>query len=629
MPDHNKKITRRELLQSSGLLGLGLLGLGSASVSETDTRYDFIVVGSGAGGGPLSANLASGGFKVLLLEAGDDTSNLNYSVPAFHPLSVEDPAFSWNYFVNHYPASSPYSQLDSKYVPGKGILYPRAGTLGGCTAHNALVTLYPDNDDWDLIAQLTDDPSWNSSLMWEYFNRVRQWLSIETTPLQLVLQDPQLTKVGLDVFQETAFLSQYIARLLAEAGQGNPLKTFNLDPNDRAAVDAREQGVFIGPKATIHGMRNGVRERINQVRSQYPKNLILKTNALATKILFKDGTNEAVGIRYLEGAHLYEADPNSSASQAASAKVKHALLAPGGEVILCGGAFNSPQLLMLSGVGPPDVLDANGISVKVPLEGVGKNLQDRYEISVINRLKKPVSLLENCTYYQTPDPCLDSYFKNPQGTPYGSNGIALGIKKKSSSSQANPDLFIFGIPGYFRGYYPGWSKDYFKPDHFSWVILKGHTANVGGELTLKSANPLQTPDINFNYFESGTDTAGEDLNAVLSAMKFVRKITRNSYFQSISAGQEIPVPGTSGPAIADFIRREAWGHHASCTNKMGQASDPLAVVDSNFKVHQTKNLRVVDASVFPRIPGLFICLPIYMISEKASDVILQEARSKS
>jgi choline dehydrogenase len=123
--------------------------------------YDYIVVGSGAGGGPVAAALARAGFEVLLLEAGSDRgSQLLYQVPVFHGLSTEDEAMRWDYFVQHYEDSA-RQQADSKYSTAhRGVLYPRAGTLGGCTAHNAMITVYPHNSDWDAIAEATGDKSW-------------------------------------------------------------------------------------------------------------------------------------------------------------------------------------------------------------------------------------------------------------------------------------------------------------------------------------------------------------------------------------------------------------------------------------------------------------------------------------
>jgi choline dehydrogenase len=163
-------------------------------------------------------------------------------------------------------------------------------------------------------------------------------------------------------------------------------------------------------------------------------------------------------------------------------------------------------------------------------------------------------------------------------------------------------------------------------NQFSWTVLKAHTRNRAGTVKLRSADPRDTPEINFHYFTEGSDIEGEDLESVIKGVEFVRRM--NAHIADIS--QEV-IPGAkvrSREEIIKFIESEAWGHHASCSNKMGALNDPIAVVDSEFCVRGVRNLRVVDASVFPRVPGYFIVTPIYMISEKASDVILASAESR-
>jgi choline dehydrogenase len=198
------------------------------------------------------------------------------------------------------------------------------------------------------------------------------------------------------------------------------------------------------------------------------------------------------------------------------------------------------------------------------------------------------------------------------------------LVQRSSPKRKVPNLVIFGFTGTFRGYYHPAMNVPSAKDTFTWFTLSGHTQNTGGAVTLKSASPRDTPEINFNNFEDGTDAKGEDLEALLCGVKMARRMAAN--------GSEGPAEGEISPGLAcaseddlrKFIKNETWGHHASCSNKMGPADDPMAVVDSKFRVHKTEGLRIVDASVFPRIPGLFIVVPIYMIAEKASDVILAD-----
>ena len=156
-------------------------------------------------------------------------------------------------------------------------------------------------------------------------------------------------------------------------------------------------------------------------------------------------------------------------------------------------------------------------------------------------------------------------------------------------------------------------------------MLKAHTKNRAGTVTLRSADPLDTPQVNFNYFEDGNDAAGKDLQAVVAGVRLVRRMTAPLIADGLIAEEKMPGSGVQTDAeIADYVRNTAWGHHASCSCAIGPASEN-GVLDSNFSVHGVRRLRVVDASVFPRIPGFFIASAVYMIGEKAADVILQDA----
>jgi choline dehydrogenase len=330
-----------------------------------------------------------------------------------------------------------------------------------------------------------------------------------------------------------------------------------------------------------------------------------------------------------EGQHLYKADPNARA-QVVPGKdydVKQYYCAR--EVILCGGAFNSPQLLMLSGVGPKAHLEKLGIKCLVDRPGVGSNLQDRYEVSVVTEMKENWKVLEGATFKpplpnEKGDPCYQQW-QHGQGV-YATNGSVLGVIKKSTLDKVDPDLFIFALPGHFRGYYRGYSEHVERTrNYLSWAVLKAHTNNTAGTVRLKSTDPRERPDINFRYFGEGTDTAGSDLQAVVEGVKFVREVSKHNgaIKEEVLPGKEVDTTAK----IAQFVKDNAWGHHASCSNPMGPRGNPNAVVDSNFRVYGTRGLRVVDASVFPRIPGFFIVTPTYMIAEKASDVIIADAKA--
>jgi choline dehydrogenase len=596
--------------------------------------FDYIVVGSGAGGGPVACNLAKAGFKVGLLEAGQEPDTTSYPVPVFHTYASEDPEMAWDFFVDHY---SQNKERDPKYRADKGgIFYPRAGTLGGCTAHNAMIAIYGHNSDWDHIAQLTGDPSWAPDKMRGYFERLERcgylpkpgpgqpnparhgwdgWLSTTGPDISLVFGDEALLQTLLSTVIETW-----------KEGVGGPLPQIKpQDPNDWRTPEF--EGICFAPLATLSGRRMSTRELIDATRAALPQRLVVRMSNLATRVLF-DAGKRAIGVECWEGQHLYRADPQAVADPQPGVDYEVKQYYCSREVILAGGAFNSPQLLMLSGIGPAAHLQQHGIPCLLDRPGVGTNLQDRYEVGVVTEMKQPWKLLAGATFApplpnRPGDPCYVDW-QNGKGV-YTTSGSVLGIIKKAAPEDPDPDLFIFALPGKFYGYFPGYSQEVERTKNFlTWAILKAHAKNNAGTVRLRSASPLDPPKIDFNYFDPRCDPDGSDAEAVAGAVEFVRRISQKN-----TAIQRETIPG---PAVAthdqilQFVKDNAWGHHASCTNPMGRADDPNAVVDSNFRVIGTQGLRIVDASIFPRIPGFFIVVPIYMIAEKASDVILADAK---
>jgi choline dehydrogenase len=366
-----------------------------------DDDCDYIVVGSGAGGGTVAASLAEAGQRVVLLEAGGDPRCLvggdpvdpegnrlpdDYDVPAFHPFASENDAISWHFFVRHY-ADDHQQKRDPSYCETRngraadGVFYPRASCLGGCTAHNAMIFVAPDDADWDAIAALTQDQSWRAANMAKYFARVENcnhrwvwrclaklgidptghgwngWLHTEKVLPREALADRNLLEAIAEsaraALGEMPHMRSRLEVLLGSFG----------DPNDRRITEAAAEGLFYTPLATRRHRRNGSRERVLDVAERLPHQLDLRVNALATQILF-DGQQRAIGVEYLRGGRLYRATRSPAAGDAERRVVRAAK-----EVILSGGAFNTPQLLMLSGIGPRAVLQQHGIPVRVDLPG--------------------------------------------------------------------------------------------------------------------------------------------------------------------------------------------------------------------------------------------------------------------
>jgi choline dehydrogenase len=173
------------------------------------------------------------------------------------------------------------------------------------------------------------------------------------------------------------------------------------------------------------------------------------------------------------------------------------------------------------------------------------------------------------------------------------------------------------------GYFPGYSIN--ATDHhnvFTWAILKAHPRNNAGAVTLRSADPLDTPEIVYNYFDTGTGDYSADLQALYEAVELARDAFDRQLVpvQEVLPGEDVKTPED----IKTYAQDTAWGHHASCTCPIGPDSDPMAVLDSNFRVRGVTGLRVVDASVYPRIPGTFTAVSTYLVAEKAADVILSQ-----
>ncbi|KAF1921401.1 glucose-methanol-choline oxidoreductase-like protein [Ampelomyces quisqualis] len=616
--------------------------------------YEYVVVGSGAGGGPLAARLAIAGHKTLLIEAGDDQgANINYTVPAYNARVSEDPNVAWNFFVKHYADEerqardfkTSYETPDGRIYTGLnppanshqvGLRYPRTGTLGGCTAHNALITVYPHQSDFNHIAELTGDDSWSASNMRQYFSRLEHnayllpgvkghgydgWLDTQYSPTEIVLNDSQLLSLVMGAISALGKATK------AVFNQGSlVLGDVNADTETRD----KQPAIYQIPLSASDGKRTGSREFVVAIRDAVTANgtkrfpLDVRTNCHVTKITFNQTATppRANGVEFLDGQYLYKASPKSGGNTGTPGSATASR-----EVIVAGGTYNSPQLLKLSGVGPAKELEQFDIPVVVDLPGVGTNLQDHYEISVQGKTPSDFDILDGCTFGEgSSDPCLDRWHNSTLGSRgvYASPGLGAAMTYKSSVAERDEfDVFLYGGPVNFRGYFPGYAYNATKEhDWFSWVLLKAHPRNTAGSVALQSSDPLDVPAITYNYFDTGAGEYEKDITALTEAIGLARDAFKR---QPIKIDEVLPGKNvTSKEAIRDYVKDMAWGHHASSTCPIGADNDPMAVLDSSFRVRGTAGLRVVDASVFPRIPGTFTALSTYMVAEKAADVILSQ-----
>jgi choline dehydrogenase len=395
---------------------------------------------------------------------------------------------------------------------------------------------------------------------------------------------------------------------------GRLIPYLNIDPNMLDPARDQTQGIFGFPFHTYpNGDRFSSRSYIEDtVKADFP--LIISMNSLATRVLWADSTStepnckpKAIGIEYLKGKAVYRADRRSTPENRGTLKQAFARK----DVIISGGALSSPQLLKLSGVGPAAELSRFNISLVVDAPGVGTNLMDNEEMPIVGQITT------------TPP-------NNGSG-----GGMAPGcvMLRTAHASSPDRDIFIMHGPRALRGFYP---KDQDNealavdpPGTYGISIVKQFPQNRKGTVLLKSADPRDVPDISINLYAEGEDV---DLGAIKDVVAWARRV-----YASVEAPYG-PVksvePPCKGPPDAagycpgadddDWIMGQTFGHHPTSTCKIGGGDDKMAVLDSHFRVRGVSNLRVVDASAFPRTPGVFPVLATFMLSQKAANTILNE-----
>ncbi|KAF2181716.1 GMC oxidoreductase [Zopfia rhizophila CBS 207.26] len=589
----------------SRLFLLSLFALSASAAPSKNKTYEYIVVGTGPGGGPLAANLARAGHSVLVLEAGDDqTENVNVSQWINFNAAGNDPATRWDFFVKHSDDEaresrylhSTWRNTDGSFYVGTtpptgaqrlGIYYPRAGTLGGCAMHNGCLTMNPNDFDWDNIANITGDSSWSAK------NMRKHLISAER-----VHYAPNSTNHGHNGWLDMTMLDSgfngtgdapTIMKIAAEDSGASAeqlatlaMRDMNGDQPNRDQLTGIFGGVsHINPNGRRSSPGYYVRDTVKE--GKYP--ITLSLNSLATKILFSnDTTPKAIGVEYLQGKSLYSADPRYNVSDKGTPGVAYASK----EVIISGGTFNSPQLLKLSGIGPTDELKKFNIPIIVDSPGVGHRVDDNYEAGAISTAARDVK----------------------------SQGEIFPVFLKTSVAKIR-DIYMWCGSFSFEGFWPGFPGPGYGPSQYECAIVHMNPRSQAGTITLRSADPRDVPDINLNFFKNGEK---EDLTALLEAVKWVRSVLAK--VKTDLAPWTVKHPTGTDEEQKTYMREQAYSHHATSSCAIGADGDKMAVLDSRFRVRGVKGLRVVDASSFPKVPGAFPVLPTMMLSEKATEDIL-------
>lgn len=546
------------------------------AVSKIPKQYDHIIVGAGSAGCVLANRLTECGSKsVLLIEAGPPDTLLGSALLRWQ---IHMPS-ALMYNLGHDKYNWYYETVKQPNVRDRKFYWPRGRVFGGSSSLNAMVYVRGHAYDQNRWAKEIDDPEWDYDHVLPYFKRAQTH--------QKGSSEYRGDSGPLHVSEGSIQNELYQAFIDAGVQAGYP---HSEDLNGYQQEGFGRLDMTVNPKS---GMRWSTASAYLRDAMKRP-NLTVLSRTMTDKVIFNGTT--ATGIQVSSWKN-----PNQTET------------INGSEIILSGGAINSPQLLQLSGVGNADELKQVNVDPVIDLKGVGENLQDHLELYVQQESKLPVTLY-SCQQYHRMPVIGAQWFLTGTGVCAG-NHLHAGafIRSRADPEIDHPDIQYHFLPSQVidHGRTP--------PDREAYQVHVGTLrAKSVGHLKIKSNNPREHPLIDPKYF-----THPEDLPDLIKAVKLTREIFAQTAFDKYR-GPEV-IPGDHIQSDADI---ESWvldaaetAYHPSCSAKMGREDDPMAVVDSKCRVFGTQNLRVVDSSIMPSVASGNLNAPTIAIAEKASDII--------